>query len=42
MVGDHAGRCRLRRSDHASFIAPCCKNRGGKAARLHNHGKKAQ
>jgi hypothetical protein len=29
-VGDHAGRCRLRRSDHTSFIATWCNNRGGK------------
>jgi hypothetical protein len=39
-VGDHARRCRLRRSDRASFIAPWCNNRGGKAARLRMHGKK--
>jgi hypothetical protein len=41
MVGDHAGRCRLRRSDHASFIALWCNNQGGKAARFRMHGKKA-
>jgi hypothetical protein len=34
MVEDCAGGCRLRRSDHANFIAPRCNNRGGKAARL--------
>jgi hypothetical protein len=39
---DCAERCRLRRSDHANFIAPRCNNRGGKAVGLRRHGKKAQ
>jgi hypothetical protein len=34
MVGDRAGRCRLRRSDHAIFIALGCNNRGGNVAGL--------
>jgi hypothetical protein len=40
-VGDPAGRCELSRSDHTRFIALWCNNRGGKAARLRRHGKKA-
>jgi hypothetical protein len=39
MVGDHAGRFRLRRSNHASFIAPRCNNRGGKVAGLRKCSK---
>jgi hypothetical protein len=42
MVGDRAGRGRLCRSDHASFIAMMCNNRGGKAAGLHKRSKKVQ
>jgi hypothetical protein len=42
MVVDHAGICRLRRSSHASFIAPRCNNRGGKVIGLRRCGKKAQ
>jgi hypothetical protein len=42
MVGDHVGRCMLCSSDHTSFIANWCNNRGGKAAGLRTHGKKAQ
>jgi hypothetical protein len=42
MMGDHAGRCRLRRSEHASFIAPRCNNQGGKVAGFCRRGKKAQ
>jgi hypothetical protein len=38
-VGYRAGRCRLRRSYHASLVAPQCNNRGGKEARLHRRGK---
>jgi hypothetical protein len=40
MVGDRAGRCRLRRNDHTNFIATWCNNRGGKVAGLHRRGKK--
>jgi hypothetical protein len=41
-VGDHAGRCRLCCvGATASFIAPWCNNRGGKAAGLRKRGKKA-
>jgi hypothetical protein len=36
------GRYRLSRSYHDSFIASRCNNRGGKAAGLRRHGKKAQ
>jgi hypothetical protein len=39
-VGYRAGGCRLRRSYHASFIAPMWNNRGGEAAGLHICGKK--
>jgi hypothetical protein len=41
-MGYRAGRCKLRRSYHASFIALHCKNRGGEAARLCRHDEKAQ
>jgi hypothetical protein len=40
-VGGRTGKCRLCRSNHASFIAPRCNNRGGKAAGLHKCGIKA-
>jgi hypothetical protein len=40
-VGGHMGRCRLRRSDHVSFIVLSYKNREGKAAGLRRHGNKA-
>jgi hypothetical protein len=42
MVGDHARSCRLRSGDNASFIAPRCNNRGGRAAGHHRSSKKAQ
>jgi hypothetical protein len=38
----HVERCRLRKSYHASFIAPRCNNRGGEVAGLRRRGKKAQ
>jgi hypothetical protein len=41
MVGDRARRCRLCRSNHASFIALLCTNLRGKAAGLHRRDKKA-
>jgi hypothetical protein len=42
MVGYRVGRCRMRGSYHASFIAPRCNNQGGKVAGLRRHGKKGQ
>jgi hypothetical protein len=35
----YAGGCMLYRNYQASFIAPRCNNRGGKAAGLHRRGK---
>jgi hypothetical protein len=42
MVGDQVRSCRLHKSDHTSFIAPWCNNRGGKAVGLRRRGIKVQ